>query len=159
MSILLRFQVARQGYCPKWALHFLHFPGLSYSISGFRVHCKGIDSVACAFCALSMSQGLRHLGVWLAHYPKWAMHLNHLLGPGYSVSWICCESIFSGVSCVSSGGLISCDPPGRCQSSRTPGRHSQQLADCSQFVGGCQSLGLRLPFAFWLWLSHTYLSA
>ena len=33
-STLLRLQVALQGNCPKWALGFVHFPGLSHSGSG-----------------------------------------------------------------------------------------------------------------------------
>ena len=47
----------------------------------------------------------------------------HLLSPGHSVSQMCCNSAISGVSCVSSGELISgCNPPNRCQPSRIPGR-------------------------------------
>ena len=47
----------------------------------------------------------------------------YLPGPGCSVSQVCCNSAISGVSCVSFGELISgCDPPGRCQPSRVPGR-------------------------------------
>ena len=39
------------------------------------------------------------------------------------VSWVLCKSAISGVPCVSSGELFSdCDPPGRCQPSRIPGR-------------------------------------
>ena len=66
------------------------------------------------------------------HYPRWAMHLNHLLSPGCSVSRVRHESINSlflsasfistilsstslmhtGMPCVSSGELIlGCDPP------------------------------------------------
>ena len=33
-STLLRIQVALQGYCPKQALPFMHFPGLRCSGSG-----------------------------------------------------------------------------------------------------------------------------
>ena len=40
-STLLRLQGALQGYCPKWVLHFMHFPGLSGSHS--QVLCKGTD--------------------------------------------------------------------------------------------------------------------
>jgi hypothetical protein len=121
---LLSFQIALQGYCPMWALHFLQFPGLSCSGSGFQVHRKVTDSDARAFCALPRSQQLRRPGAWPTHCPKWAMHLNYLLGPGRSVSWVCHENTASGVSCISSGELISsCNFPGRCQPSRTPGRH------------------------------------
>ena len=51
-STLLRLQGGLQGHCPKGALHFMHFPGLSYSGSGSQVLHKGTDSVGCAFCAL-----------------------------------------------------------------------------------------------------------
>ena len=50
-STLLRLQVALQGNCPKWALGFMHFPGLSCSGSGSWVLHKGADSVERAFCA------------------------------------------------------------------------------------------------------------
>ena len=91
------------------------------------------------------------------------MHLITSPRPSCSISWVCHESTISGVLCVSSGELISsCDdifPPGRCQPSRIPGRYGYQLGACSQFGGGCWSLGPRLPLAFWLWLSCTYFSA
>ena len=47
----------------------------------------------------------------------------HLPGPSRSVSWVCSDSVISGLPCVSSGELIfDCNPPGRCQLSRIPGR-------------------------------------
>ena len=47
---LLRLQRALQGHCPKRALHFVHYTGLSHSCS--RVLHKGTDSVGHAFRAL-----------------------------------------------------------------------------------------------------------
>ena len=44
-SRLLRLQGALQGHCPKWALCFMHFPGLSCSGSGSWVVHKGTDLV------------------------------------------------------------------------------------------------------------------
>ena len=58
-STLLRLQVALQGNCPKWALGFVHSPGLSHSGSGSWVIHKGTDSVGPAFCALPRSEQLR----------------------------------------------------------------------------------------------------
>ena len=59
------------------------------------------------------------------HCPRWSVHLNYLPGPSFSVSWVHHKSAVSGVPCVSSGELISsCNPPGRCQPSRIPGRLS-----------------------------------
>ena len=47
----------------------------------------------------------------------------HLPSPSCMISWMRHKSAISGVSCVSSGELISgCDPPGGCQPSRIPGR-------------------------------------
>ena len=47
----------------------------------------------------------------------------HLPVPSHLVSRMCHKSAVSGVLCVSSGGLIlGCDPPGRCQAFRIPGR-------------------------------------
>ena len=112
-STLFRLQGVLQGYCPKWDLHFMHFPGLSLSGSRSWVLRKGTDSVGRAFCALPRSEQLRRPGAWRAHCPRWAVHLNYLPNPSRLVSWEHCKSMFSGVPCVSSGELISgCHPPG-----------------------------------------------
>ena len=58
-STLLRLQVALHGNCPKQALAFVYFPGLSHSCSGSQVLHKGTDSVGSAFCALLESEQLR----------------------------------------------------------------------------------------------------
>ena len=122
-STLLRLQVALQGNCLKWALGFVHFPGVSCSGSGSWVLDKGTDSVGPAFCALPWSEQLRQPGAWWAHCPRWAVCLNHLPGPSCLVSWLYNESAISGVPCVFSGELISgCNPPGGCHLSRIPGR-------------------------------------
>ena len=47
------------GHDPKWALGFVHFPGLSCSGSGSRVLHKGTDLVGHAFCVLPRSEQLR----------------------------------------------------------------------------------------------------
>ena len=97
------------GHCPKWALSFMHFPGLSHS--GSLVLYKGTDLVVSAFCALPRSQQFRWPGAWQVHCPRWTI-LNHLPSPGHSVSWVCRESTISVVGHVSSGELIlGCDPP------------------------------------------------
>ena len=75
-STLLRLQVALQGYCPKQALRFMHFPGLSCSGSGSRVLHKGTDSVGHVFCALPRLEQLRHPDAWQAHCPRWSVHLK-----------------------------------------------------------------------------------
>ena len=51
-STLLRFQVALQGHCPKWALCLMQFPGLSHS--GSWVFCRGTDPDG--LCILCPSQ-------------------------------------------------------------------------------------------------------
>ena len=122
-STLLSLQVALQGNCPKRALGFMHFPGLSCSGSGPWVLHKGTDSVGHAFFVLPRSEQLRQAGVCRTHCPRWSVHLNHLPSPSHLVSWVHHESTVSGGPCVSSGELISgCNPPGRCQPSRIPGR-------------------------------------
>ena len=71
------------GHCPKRALGFMHFSGLTYSGSGsrvLRVLCKGTDSVGRAFCALPRSEQLTRPGAWSVDSPRWAIHLNHLSG-------------------------------------------------------------------------------
>ena len=51
-------------HCPKWALCFVFFAGLSLSGPGSWVLCKGTDSVGCAFCAFPSlsSSGEQMLG-------------------------------------------------------------------------------------------------
>ena len=122
-STLFKLHVALQGNCPKRALGFVHFLGLRHSDSGSRVLRKGTNLVGPAFCALPRSEQLRPPGAWRAHSPHmgwcilsppWGQLLGFLGGRG---------CVFSGVASVSSGELISgCDPPGRCQPSRIPGR-------------------------------------
>ena len=51
-STLLRLQGALHGHCPKWALHFVHFPGLS--CSGSWMLYRGTDSDG--LCVLCLSQ-------------------------------------------------------------------------------------------------------
>ena len=121
-STLLRLQVALQGNCPKWALGFMHCPGLSHSGSGSQVLHKGTNSVGPVFCALTglSSSGDKMLGEHTLPTCGLSYCLPH---PSRSVSWVRSRSTISGVLCVSSRELISgCDPPGRCQPSRIPGR-------------------------------------
>ena len=108
---LLRLQVALWGYCPRRALPFVHFPGLSHSGSSSQVLHKGTDSVGCALCALPKSEQLRLPGAWQAHSSRWAVYLSHLPSLSHSVSQVCHESTVS-----------ACDTH-RCQLSRIPGRH------------------------------------
>ena len=120
-SKLLRLPGALQGHCPKWALFCAHFPGLS--CSGSRVLREGTDPGWA--CVLRPSQvGEAQVTTCLAsaspqvgcasESPPWSQLLS---SPGAQ------ESTVSGVLCVSSGELISgCDPPGRYQPSRIPGR-------------------------------------
>ena len=91
------------GHCPKWALRFVYFPGLSHSGSGSQVLCKGTDSVGCAFCAFPRSEQFKQPSAWRAHCPRWAVHLNHLPSTNHSVSRMHHESTIPGVSCVSLG--------------------------------------------------------
>ena len=69
-STLVRLQIALQGKCLKWALGFIHFPGLSHSGSGSWVLHKGTDSVGPVFCALPRSEQLRRPGAWQVHSPQ-----------------------------------------------------------------------------------------
>ena len=122
-STLFRLQVALQGNCPKWALGYMHFQGLNFSRSGYCVLHKGTDLVGLEFCAPPRSKQLRQPGAWQVHCLRYTVHLNHLPSSSCLVSWVHHKSAISGMPCVSSGELISgCDPPGRCQLSRIPGR-------------------------------------
>ena len=120
-STLLRLQVALQGNCLKWALGYVHFPGLSSSGSGSWASTKvqtwlGLRSVP--FPGLS-SSGDQTLGE--RALPRWGASYR-LLCSSRSVFWVCSGCAFSGVPCVSSREMISgCNPPGECQLSRIPG--------------------------------------
>ena len=111
------------GYCPKWALHFVHFPGLSHSGSGSQVLCKGTDSDGCAFCAFPRSEQVRQPSAWRAYCPRWAVHLNHLPSINHLVSWVHHESTRCAL-CLSGELISGCNPPGRCKPSRILGRCS-----------------------------------
>ena len=49
-STLLRLQVALQGYCLKWTLHFMHFPGLSCSGSSSWVITRAQTQLGMCLC-------------------------------------------------------------------------------------------------------------
>ena len=78
---------------------------------------------ACVLCPsqVRVAQATRCLARALS---SGAVDLSYRLpSPSCLVSWVCSRRSISGVPRVSSGELISgCDPPGRCQSSRIPGR-------------------------------------
>ena len=136
-STLLSLQAALQGNCPKQALDFFHFLGLSCSGLCSQVLHKGIDDWACVLCCSQVKQ-LRRPGAWRAHCPSWAVRLNHFPSSSHLVSWVCSESALSSVPCVSSRELISgCNSSGSCQPSRNPRRLGVQLGGCSQFGRGC----------------------
>ena len=122
-STLLRLQVALQANCLRWALHFMHFPVLPHSGSGSWVLHKGTDSVGPVFCALPRSSSSGDQVHGERTLPRWDGASYHLPRSSCSVSWVHSRSAISGMSCVSSGELVSgCNPPGRCQPSRIPGR-------------------------------------
>ena len=111
-STLLRFQVALQWNCLKWALGCVHFPGLSCSGSGSRVLDKRAHSVGPAFCALPRSEQLRWPSAWQVHSPQVRCVSSP---PGSQPLEFLGSSrrALSAVPCVSSGELTSgCNPPG-----------------------------------------------
>ena len=111
-SRLISLQGALQGHCAKWALRFMHFPGLSRS--GSQVLHKGTDpDRLCVLCP-SQVRAAQATGCSLGHAsnsPAWSPPLSFH------------KSAVPGVPYVSSGELIpGCDTPGRCQPSRIPRR-------------------------------------
>ena len=56
-STLLRLQGALQGHCPKWALHFMQFPGLSTPVLMCSTGAQ--TQMGCGFCAFPRSEQLR----------------------------------------------------------------------------------------------------
>ena len=111
-SRLISLQGALQGHCAKWALRFMHFPGLSRS--GSQVLHKGTDpDRLCVLCP-SQVRAAQATGCSVGHAsnsPAWSPPLSFH------------KSAVPGVPYVSSGELIpGCDTPGRCQPSRIPRR-------------------------------------
>ena len=70
-STLLRLQGALQGHCPKWALGFMHFPGLS--CSGSRVLRTGTDPAGQATRCLG--RALSQVGR-ASYSPPWSRLLS-----------------------------------------------------------------------------------
>ena len=99
-STLLRLHVALKGNCPKWALGYVLFSGLSCSGSGSGVLHKDTDSVGLAFCALPRSEELRRPDVWWAHYSRCTVRLFTSPVPA---AWFpgCAAKAPSQVCCVS----------------------------------------------------------
>ena len=131
--------------CP--CSHHVCFHGLH--CSGSRLLCQELSEAGPGLCALSRSKPLRFrfLGTPQRCRLSWACVLcpsqvraalvtrclastvsSRWGGVSYRlphhsrlVFWVYNGRAFSGVTCVSSGELISgCDPPGRCQQSRIP---------------------------------------
>ena len=61
-----------------------------------------------SLCGLGMRfvpfqvEQLRRSGAWWEHCARWAVCLDHLPGPGCSVSWVRCKNTISGMLYVSS---------------------------------------------------------
>ena len=118
---LLRLQGAPLGHCPKWALHFMHIPGLRCSDSW--VFCKSTDPdglwVLCPSQAqVQATQATRCLASALSqvghasYAPPWSWPLSSQAW-GHSSMYAVCLL----------WGLISgCDTPGLCEPSRIPER-------------------------------------
>ena len=122
-STLLRFRVTLQGNCLKRVLGCVHFPGLSCSGLGSRVLHKGTDSVRPVCLCPSHVQAAQATRCLASTLSQVCGASYHLPGPSHLVSWVHNKSTVSGVLCVASGELSSdCDPSGRCQLSRIPGR-------------------------------------
>ena len=141
-STLLKLQVALKENSPRQALGFVHFPGLSHSGAGSWVLHKDTDSVEPAFLPFPGPSVSDNQVLGKHTLPRWGSASYHLPSPSRSFSWVLSGSTISVVPCVSSGELISaCDPPGRCQPSRIPGRLDKQLGACLQFGRGCHLWG------------------
>ena len=124
-STLLRLQVALQGTYLKWALGCMHFPGLSCPGSGFLGYStKAQTQLGLRFVPFPSPSSLGNQVLGEHTLPSCAVCLIYpLLCPSHLVSWVHSRTAISGVLGVSSGELTSgCDPPGRCQPSRIPGR-------------------------------------
>ena len=159
-STLFRFQVALQGLCLKRPLGCMHFPGLSHSGSGSRVLHKGTDLVGPAFCAFPGPRSSGNQVLDECTLLRWDSAFYHLPCPSRSVSRVRRESAISGVPCVSSGELISADPPSAGGSTiQDPKKSWLATGSLLTVWKRTLSLGQKLLIAFRLWLSPTCLPA
>ena len=112
-STLLRLPVALQENCLKWSLGCVHFLGTPqrHRLGWVCVLCP--SQVRAAQATKCLASTLSPGGPCILSSP-----------PSQALGFLgASRSAISGVPCVSSGELISsCDPPGRCQLSRIPGR-------------------------------------
>ena len=156
-STLLQLQGTLQGHtvhCPKWALHFMHFPGIGCSGSDFCVLCKGTDSVGHLFCTLPISEQFSRLGAWRVHCSRWAVHLNHLPCPATTFP-PCAMRALSQVYRLSPLGSWAQAVTLLADANR-PGSQEDLVSNWEPVHNVLKdaSLRQRLPLAFWLWLSH-----
>ena len=109
------------GNCLRWALGFVHFPGLSPSGSGSWVLHKGTDSVGPAFCAFPRSEQLSWPSAWWAQFPPGG---GCVLSPPPSqqLDFLCVEQVhlLRCAMCLFWWLISGCDPPGGYQPSRIP---------------------------------------
>ena len=125
-STLLGPQVTLQGNCLKQVLHCIHFPGLSPSAQILGYSPKAQTQLGTRFVPFQVLSSSSDQVSHLSAFSQLGGASYHLPCPRHLVSWVHIGSTISGALCVSSGELISdCDPPGRCQPSRIPGRLHQ----------------------------------
>ena len=159
-STLLRFQVALQGNCLKWALGCVHFPGLSHPGSGPRVLQKGTDSVGPEFCSLPRSKQLRWPGAWRVPSPKVG---QCVLSPPQSqpldflgVNW---EHCLKYAMCLFWGADLWVQPSWLMSTVQDPRKTWLAAGGLLTVWWRVLSLGPRLPLSLQLLLSPACLSA
>ena len=153
-STLLRLQGALQGHCPKWALCFIHFPGLSHS--GPQVLHKATDPEGLWVLCPSLVQPTQDTGCLAS--TRWAMNFMHFPGlaawfPRWGYSSRCAVWLLWGADLR---------PWHFWQMWTAQDPRKTRLATGSLLTvwWKLQSLGPRgqQPLALWLWLSHSCLS-
>ena len=158
-STLLRLQVALQGNCPKLALHFMHFPGLSCSGSGSQVLHKGTDSTGPAFCALPRSKQLRPPGALQAHPPRLWCVLSSPWSQSISFLGVQQEHHLRCAVCLLWRVDLRLQSSWQMSTVQDPRKTWLATEGLLTVWWRMPSLGPRLTPAFRLWLSPGYLSA
>ena len=134
-STLLRLQTTLQGNCPKRALRFVPFPGLSHS--GSQILHKGTGSAGHAFCALPRSEQLRCL---VSTLPQVGGASHHLPGP--------CRSFPGCTLCLPWGADLSLRPSWQMSTIQDPRKTWLATGSLLTVWWRMPSLGPRLPLAF-----------
>ena len=154
-STLLSLQGALWGHCPKRALHFMHFPGLTTQVLLYSARAQ--TQMGCAFCVLPKSKQLRWPSAWQAHSQVGYVSYSLARSPLFIVPGVPREHSPRCTVCLLWGADLRFWHPWQISVAHNP--RKMRLATGSQLTVWWQILSLGpslqqpLVFCLWLWLA------